>query len=87
MSLLALFVWGVCSSLGPGSHPDHPAVCGGLGDRDDWLVAGCSTPSTVAVSTLADGSTQYLLSNGVVSRTCKSGAPCVSQLGRSLGFA
>lgn len=51
MSLLALFVWGVCSSLDPGSHPDHPAVCGGLGDRDDWLVAGCSAPSTVAVST------------------------------------
>lgn len=50
---------------------DAPAseVCGGEGDASrDWLVAGCDVPSTLASSTLPDGSTRYTLQNGVISR-------------------
>ena len=38
-------------------------VCGGLGDHDDWLIAGCGTRSTI-VSHEAPGSTTHVLSNG-----------------------
>ena len=45
-----------------------PQKCGGLGDPDDWLVAGCTVASAVTTTTLSDGSTEWLLANGVVSR-------------------
>lgn len=52
-----------------GSSAMAPAACGGLGDANDWLTEGCHVPSTFAQTALPDGSTQFALSNGIVSRT------------------
>lgn len=43
--------------------------CGGLGDANDWLTHGCPVSSSVQKSVMADGSTAYVLSNGIVNRT------------------
>lgn len=43
--------------------------CGGLGDANDWLTHGCAASSSVQQSVVADGSTVYVLSNGIVNRT------------------
>ena len=42
-------------------------VCGGVGDHDDWLIAGCETHSTL-VTHETPGSTTHVLSNGTVKR-------------------
>ena len=44
-------------------------TCGGLNDPGDWLVAGCKAASSLTTSMLPDGSTNFTLSNGIVSRT------------------
>ena len=54
----------------PASPPSRRATsCGGLGDANDWLVAGCDTRSAVTRRQLPDGSTSFEMSNGIVSRT------------------
>lgn len=46
-----------------------PLSCGGVGDPNDWLTHGCAASSRVQKSVVADGSTAYVLSNGIVNRT------------------
>ena len=46
-----------------------PLSCGGVGDPHDWLTHGCAASSRVQKSVVADGSTAYVLSNGIVNRT------------------
>eukprot|EP00040_Diaphanoeca_grandis_P036541 m.233286 g.233286 ORF g.233286 m.233286 type:complete len:895 (+) comp33639_c0_seq1:188-2872(+) len=50
------------------SVPSSNSSCGGLGDVNDWLVTGCATRSTFT-TTDVNGSANFILTNGIVSRT------------------
>jgi hypothetical protein len=43
--------------------------CGGLGDANDWLTAGCPTHASISQGILSDGSTAFVVANGIISRT------------------
>lgn len=45
------------------------SACGGLGNATDWLIHGCSVAASMSTTKLADGSTVFVLGNGIVSRT------------------
>ena len=38
-------------------------------DSNDWLIAGCETKSNISIVKSPDGSVNYTLANGIVSRT------------------
>jgi hypothetical protein len=61
-ALLAVFATVIAAA-------DPRPGCGGLGDPNDWLTHGCAVSSALHKSGAADGSTTYVLSNGIVSRT------------------
>lgn len=67
-NLLATCVARNANKRGPELPQQQLPRCGGLDDPDDWLVAGCSATSTVSVSNAADGSTVWVLDNGIVAR-------------------
>ena len=62
----ALWGWGAATAAASG--------CGGEGDADDWLTAGCPVRSALTQAQLPDGSTSFVLANGVVSRTMVANA-------------
>ena len=55
-------------AIGAADSSAARAVCGGLGDANDWLTEGCHVSATFTQTVLPDGSTKFTLSNGIVSR-------------------